>query len=94
MTVPKICFIAQFPPPIHGLSKAVDTLYRSPLNADLYRDGVYQFEKVNISDNKDFPANFLKIQRSRADLFYFTISQTAAGNLRDSACFACSTKNA
>lgn len=28
----KICFIAQFPPPMHGLSKAVETLYNSNLN--------------------------------------------------------------
>ena len=27
----RICFIAQFPPPIHGLSKAVETLYTSAL---------------------------------------------------------------
>ena len=27
----KICFIAQFPPPMHGLSKAVETLYNSNL---------------------------------------------------------------
>ena len=27
----KICFIAQFPPLMHGLSKAVETLYNSNL---------------------------------------------------------------
>ena len=27
----KICFIAQFPPPMHGLSKAVETLYNLSL---------------------------------------------------------------
>ena len=73
----KICFIAQFPPPIHGLSKAVDTLYRSEL-ADQYA-----FEAINITDNKKFPANLLRMARSDADLFYFTISQSRGGNLRD-----------
>lgn len=32
MSKKKICFIAQFPPPMHGLSKAVETLYNSELN--------------------------------------------------------------
>lgn len=41
----KICFIAQFPPPMHGLSKAVDTLYNSELNAAVNPDGEFEFEK-------------------------------------------------
>ncbi len=73
----KICFIAQFPPPIHGLSKAVDTLYRSELAEK------YDFEAVNITDNKKFPLNLLRMAKSDADLFYFTISQSRGGNLRD-----------
>ncbi len=73
----KICFIAQFPPPIHGLSKAVDTLYRSELAEK------YEFEAINITDNRKFPANLLRMARSDADLFYFTISQSRGGNLRD-----------
>ncbi len=73
----KICFIAQFPPPIHGLSKAVDTLYRSYLN------GKFEFQKVNITNNKKFLKNFITILFSNADLFYFTISQTKYGNIRD-----------
>ena len=44
----KICFIAQFPPPIHGLSKAVDTLYNSELKEE------FEFEKVDITNNKKF----------------------------------------
>ena len=75
--VKKICFIAQFPPPIHGLSKAVDTLYNSGLKDE------FSFEKVNITDNKKIFSNLIKIFRSHADLFYFTISQTKGGNLRD-----------
>jgi glycosyltransferase involved in cell wall biosynthesis len=73
----KICFIAQFPPPMHGLSKAVDTLYRSRLKDE------FDFEKVDITNNKRFIKNLIQIWKSKADLFYFTISQTKGGNLRD-----------
>lgn len=79
----KICFIAQFPPPMHGLSKAVETLYHSNLNSEVSPQGEFQFEKVDITNNKNFVKNLLKISRSKADLFYFTISQTKGGNLRD-----------
>lgn len=79
----KICFIAQFPPPMHGLSKAVETLYNSELNNDFNSQGEFEFEKVDITNNKKFFKNLLKINRSKADLFYFTISQTKGGNLRD-----------
>lgn len=79
----KICFIAQFPPPMHGLSKAVETLYNSNLNADIDPHGEFEFEKVDITNNKNIIKNLLKISRSNADLFYFTISQTKGGNLRD-----------
>lgn len=83
MSKKKINFIAQFPPPMHGLSKAVETLYNSKLNAAINPDGEFEFEKVDITDNKNFIKNLLKIGRSKADLFYFTISQTKRGNLRD-----------
>ncbi|MDG0060841.1 MULTISPECIES: glycosyltransferase family 4 protein [Priestia] len=73
----KICFIAQFPPPMHGLSKAVATLYNSALADE------FQFEKVDIADNKKFLKNLIKIFRNNSDLFYFTLSQTKGGNLRD-----------
>lgn len=73
----KICFIAQFPPPIHGLSKAVDTLYRSELRNE------FDFRGVDITNNKKFPLSLWKILTSGADLFYFTISQSRFGNLRD-----------
>lgn len=77
MSKQKICFIAQFPPPIHGLSKAVETLYRSEFQSN------FEFEKINITNNKDFLKNLNLIRKSQADLFYFTISQTKGGNLRD-----------
>lgn len=83
MNKKKICFIAQFPPPIHGLSKAVDTLYNSELNSDINPDGDFIFEKVDITNNKKFFSTLNKIRKSKADLFYFTISQTKGGNLRD-----------
>lgn len=77
----KICFVAQFPPPIHGLSKAVETLYNSELAQE------FEFEKIDITDNKKILTNLAAIRRSTADLFYFTISQTKGGNLRDLAIF-------
>ncbi len=83
MSKKKICFIAQFPPPMHGLSKAVETLYNSELNTAMNPDGEFEFEKVDITNNKNFLKNLLKISKSKADLFYFTISQTKGGNLRD-----------
>lgn len=73
----KICFIAQFPPPIHGLSKAVDTLFKSKLSQK------YIFQKVDITNNLDIFKNICKILFTHTDLFYFTISQTKIGNLRD-----------
>ena len=79
----KICFIAQFPPPMHGLSKAVETLYNSELNTAVNPDGEFEFEKADITNNKNFLTNLLKISKSKADLFYFTISQTKGGNVRD-----------
>ena len=78
MSKRKICFIAQFPPPIHGLSKAVETLYNSELNAAMNPAGEFEFEKVDITNNRNFLKNLLKINKSKADLFYFTISQTKA----------------
>lgn len=83
MSKKKICFIAQFPPPMHGLSKAVETLYNSELNTAVDLNGEFEFEKVDITNNKNFVKNLLKISCSKADLFYFTISQTRGGNLRD-----------
>lgn len=77
MNKKKICFIAQFPPPMHGLSKAVETLYNSDLSEG------FAFEKVNITNNKIFLKNLKIISKSNADLFYFTISQSKGGNLRD-----------
>lgn len=81
MSKKRICFIAQFPPPMHGLSKAVETLYNS--NNRLSENSEFEFEKIDITNNKNFVKNFILISKSKADLFYFTISQTKGGNLRD-----------
>ena len=78
MVKKKICFIAQFPPPMHGLSKAVETLYSS---TEINKE--FELEKVDITNNKEFFKNLNLIKKSNADLFYFTISQTRGGNLRD-----------
>ena len=68
---------------MHGLSKAVETLYNSELNSAVNSDGEFEFEKVDVTNNKNFLKNLLKVSKSKADLFYFTISQTKGGNLRD-----------
>lgn len=73
----KISIIGQFPPPLHGLSKALEVIYTSPLATK------YSFEKINITDNRKILKTLLKIIKSNSDLFYFTISQTKGGNWRD-----------
>lgn len=44
----KICMVGQFPPPIHGLSYALETLF----NSDLQKE--FTLEKVDIKNNKSF----------------------------------------
>ena len=73
----KVGIIGQFPPPIHGLSKALDTLYNSYLNKE------FDFTKIDITNNKKFLNNLLKIMFSKLDLYYLTISQSRFGNIRD-----------
>lgn len=72
---PKIMFVAQFPPPIHGLSKAVSTLANSISNR-------YQIRPVNLTNNRIISILYKVIFQS-ADMCYLTISQTKKGNLRD-----------
>lgn len=73
----KIAIIGQFPPPMHGLSKALDTLYNSYLNEE------FNFTKIDITNNKKFLSNLFKILLSKLDLYYLTISQSKFGNIRD-----------
>lgn len=72
-----ICILAQFPPPIHGLSKAVDTLFHSRLK------NKYHFSKINITNNWQILQTCLSILKSQSDIVYFTPSQTRGGNIRD-----------
>ena len=73
----KISIVAQFSPPVHGLSKAVDTLFNSNLK------NKYLMRKVNLTNNKNFLFNFLKLLLSNDDMYYLTISQSKGGNIRD-----------
>ena len=73
----KTCIIAQFPPPIHGLSKAVDTLFNSPLREE------FSFSKINLTENRKFLRNMIRLICNKSDLFYLTLSQSKMGNLRD-----------
>lgn len=73
----KICFLAQFPPPMHGLSKAVQTLFNSRLNKR------YGFTKIDITHNFKILSTIYKLLTTKADIIYFTPSQTRGGNLRD-----------
>lgn len=72
-----ICLLAQFPPPIHGLSKAVGTLYDSRLKDK------YNFSKIDITNNKRIIFSLFALMRCKSDVVYFTLSQTKGGNLRD-----------
>lgn len=72
-----ICFVAQFPPPIHGLSKAVDTLYNSEIKE------TYNLNQIDITNNKKFLNTIIKLIKDKSDLYYFTISQSKSGNIRD-----------
>jgi glycosyltransferase involved in cell wall biosynthesis len=72
-----ICIIAQFPPPMHGLSKAVQTLYDSQLKEK------YHFTRIDITNNKAFLRTTWKLLHENSDLFYLTVAQSRFGNLRD-----------
>ena len=73
----KIGIIGQFPPPMHGLSKALETLYNSYLKEE------FDLTKIDITNNKKFLFNLIKILFSKLDLYYLTISQSKFGNIRD-----------
>ena len=77
----KICFIAQFPPPMHGLSKAVETLYNSNLNFEIDSQGEFEFEKVDITNNKNF---ILQSAKRKAEIF---------GTWSFLSCWNCNTRN-
>ncbi|MGL5151656.1 MAG: glycosyltransferase family 4 protein, partial [Clostridium sp.] len=72
-----ISIIGQFPPPIHGLSKALDTLCKSKLKNE------FMLKKVDLTNNSKFLINIVSLIKSNNDLYYFTISQSKFGNIRD-----------
>lgn len=73
----KIGIIGQFAPPIHGLSKALDTLFNSNLNVK------YDLYKINLTNNNLFFINLFKLLISDFDIYYLTIAQSRGGNFRD-----------
>ena len=73
----KIGIIGQFAPPMHGLSKALDTLYNS------YLSNKYELTKFDIKNNRRFLGQILNIFKSDLEIYYLTISQSKLGNLRD-----------
>lgn len=74
----RICLIGQFPPPIHGLSVALRTI----VNSKFFNDK-YELSCVDIKDNKRIAAHLNRVGSMEADIYYFTISQTKLGNMRD-----------
>lgn len=73
----KIVFIAQFPPPIHGLSEAVSVLFNSDIK------NKFLLKKINTTVNRAFLKNLFMLITSNADIAYLTLSQTKLGNIRD-----------
>ena len=74
----KICLIGQFPPPIHGLSKALETIRVSE-----YLSERFVITHINITNNKKFISHIKNIRNNESDIFYFTISHSKLGNMRD-----------
>jgi glycosyltransferase involved in cell wall biosynthesis len=74
----KLAMIGQFPPPIHGLSKALQSMINSKnFNAK------YNVQKINITNKEELPAAFYNIFKLKNQLTYFTIAHSKIGNLRD-----------
>lgn len=73
----KVGIIGQFAPPIHGVSKAIDTLCNSYLNDK------YDLYKVDIKNNKRIVNTLSYLISSNFDLYYLTIAQSKFGNIRD-----------
>lgn len=73
----KIGIIGQFAPPIHGVSKSLDTLCKS------YLKDKYILNNIDIKNNKKFFSILKYLIKSDFNLYYFTISQSKFGNIRD-----------
>jgi glycosyltransferase involved in cell wall biosynthesis len=74
----KILLIGQFPPPIHGLSVALQTIVNSKIINESY-----SIDVLDIKENRKFFRHLYNLIRKDADMFYFTISQSTFGNIRD-----------
>ncbi len=74
----KIMVVGQLPPPVHGLSLALKTFIDSSKIKEKFK-----LSTVNLTNNKIILKNSMKLLKSNDDLYYFTISQTNFGNLRD-----------
>ena len=74
----KVLLIGQFSPPVHGLSKALDTIALSKK-----MNSTYDLRKINITNNKIIIKNLFEILKNKSDIYYFTISHSKLGNLRD-----------
>lgn len=74
----KVMVIGQLPPPVHGLSLALKTFIESTKVKKKFK-----VDTINLTSNKKIIENSIAILKSDADLYYFTISQTKLGNLRD-----------
>ena len=62
---------------MHGLSKAVETLYNSRLKEK------FHFSKIDITNNRKILKSLMALWKCKSDIVYFTPSQTRGGNLRD-----------
>lgn len=72
-----ISLVSHFPPPLHGLSIAIETLYSSKLNKK------FKFSKINICKIRYLPKALFSLWFIKSKYVYFTPSQSVMGNLRD-----------
>ena len=76
-SVCSVKFVAQFQPPINGLTEAVERLWNSKLSEK------YTFSRINLINNLKFPMTVVKLFLAKDDIYYFTPAETQLGNLRD-----------
>lgn len=72
-----ITFITQFPNPINGLTKAVNTIYSFMNTTD------YVTKKIKINNNKKFPIIISSILFDNSKIHYYSPASSLFGNLRD-----------
>ncbi|MDX6154002.1 glycosyltransferase family 4 protein [Marinococcus sp. PL1-022] len=75
---PKAALVGQFPPPVHGLSKA---LFKIADAKELQAD--YEMQMINLTNNKRIFSTVRRLITSNCDFFYFTIAHSKGGNARD-----------